>query len=84
MLILQVSINEAMMAQCSPPPEPAKSAFFLLSARNAGRELQQGAGAKVQTDANNWPPISGALSAIRVSFLGHRRRRVRPCRRDRV
>jgi hypothetical protein len=30
---LQVSISEAMVAQCSPPPsEPAKRAFFLLSA----------------------------------------------------
>jgi hypothetical protein len=30
---LQVSISEAMMAQCSPPPsEPANSAFLRLSA----------------------------------------------------
>jgi len=30
---MQVSINDAMIAQCSAPPsEPANSAFFLVSA----------------------------------------------------
>ena len=38
-LSLQVSINEAMTAQCSPPPsEPAKSAFFRFKAM--GRMLR--------------------------------------------